>query len=346
MFGTAKPGQGAVTAALRRPDRFPPRRVLTAPGYAASTSTATPAGVPPPSPPRPRRRQQGAPATSWSATPTQALPGQIRTWRCGSAPGDAWNQINGGAPNDTIRMATIEKADGRAPPPPTTRSRPSGNRPSRKDTVEDFSAACFYFARELQKTRKVPLGLVHASWGGSGIEGLAELRPLLRKVGGNWRRHRDPEPVDQGSRRRQPPLGRDHQGLVERQASHRGRRRPLDRRRPVDSGVPDGLGVWERWGVPALAEFNGVVWFETEVTLTAAQAKQASLTPTVGQCRRNGHHLCQRRRDRRDLEASVAGPIPSAGGRQRRSVGKNTIVVSAYDTYANGGMYGDPAARP
>ena len=46
-----------------------------------------------------------------------------------------------------------------------------------------FSAACFYFARELQKTRKIPLGLVHASWGGSGIE--AWMTPTaLRKVGG------------------------------------------------------------------------------------------------------------------------------------------------------------------
>jgi sialate O-acetylesterase len=33
-----------------------------------------------------------------------------------------------------------------------------------------FSAACFYFARELQRTVDVPMGLIQAAWGGSRIE--------------------------------------------------------------------------------------------------------------------------------------------------------------------------------
>ncbi|MBC7988217.1 MAG: 9-O-acetylesterase, partial [Luteimonas sp.] len=37
-------------------------------------------------------------------------------------------------------------------------------------TLRNFSAACFYFARELQKTVAVPMGLVNAAWGGSRIE--------------------------------------------------------------------------------------------------------------------------------------------------------------------------------
>jgi sialate O-acetylesterase len=37
-------------------------------------------------------------------------------------------------------------------------------------SVRDFSAACFYFARDLQKTVHVPIGLIHASWGGSRLE--------------------------------------------------------------------------------------------------------------------------------------------------------------------------------
>ena len=35
--------------------------------------------------------------------------------------------------------------------------------------MPDWSAACFYFARELQKSVHVPIGLVHSSWGGSNI---------------------------------------------------------------------------------------------------------------------------------------------------------------------------------
>ncbi len=38
------------------------------------------------------------------------------------------------------------------------------------DSVRGFSAACFYFARELQRTVTVPMGLIQAAWGGSRIE--------------------------------------------------------------------------------------------------------------------------------------------------------------------------------
>ena len=51
------------------------------------------------------------------------------------------------------------------------------------DTVRDFSAACFYFARELQKTVDVPMGLIQAAWGGSRIEAWTS-SDALRMQGG------------------------------------------------------------------------------------------------------------------------------------------------------------------
>jgi sialate O-acetylesterase len=38
------------------------------------------------------------------------------------------------------------------------------------DTVKDFSAVAYYFGRALQKELKVPVGLIHTSWGGSPAE--------------------------------------------------------------------------------------------------------------------------------------------------------------------------------
>jgi len=38
------------------------------------------------------------------------------------------------------------------------------------DTVKKFSAVAYYFGRDLQKTRGVPVGLIHTSWGGSPAE--------------------------------------------------------------------------------------------------------------------------------------------------------------------------------
>ena len=53
-------------------------------------------------------------------------------------------------------------ADGRRRPAP-------GSRPSPK-TVGGFSAVGYFFGRDLQKTLKVPVGLIHTSWGGTRAE--------------------------------------------------------------------------------------------------------------------------------------------------------------------------------
>ena len=40
--------------------------------------------------------------------------------------------------------------------------------------------------------------------------------------------------------------------------------------------APRQLGYWENWGVPELADYNGMLWYRTHVTLTAKQASQAA----------------------------------------------------------------------
>lgn len=64
------------------------------------------------------------------------------------------------------------------------------------ETVGDFTAVGFFFARELYQKLNIPIGLVHASWGGSQIEGWiskegmmsnAELRPTIQNLPTNWR---------------------------------------------------------------------------------------------------------------------------------------------------------------
>ena len=66
---------------------------------------------------------------------------------------------------------------------------------SSEETVGDFTAVGFFFAREIHKKLQVPVGLVHSSWGGSQIEGWIsreamlssdELRDYARKLPKNW----------------------------------------------------------------------------------------------------------------------------------------------------------------
>ena len=42
------------------------------------------------------------------------------------------------------------------------------------------------------------------------------------------------------------------------------------------SRAPAALGAWERWNVPALADYNGMVWYRTQVVLSAEQAARGA----------------------------------------------------------------------
>ncbi|MBO0935455.1 sialate O-acetylesterase [Fibrella sp. HMF5335] len=63
------------------------------------------------------------------------------------------------------------------------------------ETVGDFTAVGFFFARELYQKLNVPIGLLHSSWGGSQVEGWIskesmlsnpELRPTVQQLPTNW----------------------------------------------------------------------------------------------------------------------------------------------------------------
>jgi sialate O-acetylesterase len=69
--------------------------------------------------------------------------------------------------NDTIRMLTVEHATSLTPL--VDFATPLAWQSAAPETVPAWSAACFFFGRELQKTVQVPIGLVNASWGGSNI---------------------------------------------------------------------------------------------------------------------------------------------------------------------------------
>jgi sialate O-acetylesterase len=50
---------------------------------------------------------------------------------------------------------------------------------SSSETVGDFTAVGFFFAREIHQKLKVPVGLIHSSWGGSQIEGWISKEGML-----------------------------------------------------------------------------------------------------------------------------------------------------------------------
>lgn len=207
--------------------------------------------------------------------------------------------------------------------------------------VGEFSAVGYHFARQMQTTLGVPVGLVNTAWGGSHLEtwvrrGVAladaELAPFVKDL------PTDNAGFAQGLRQRletrvaawQPGL--PSQGVDASGWSAAGN--------DVDANWPtlQAPGVWEGQG---LADLDGVVWLRRKVELSAAQAAGSAELhlAKVDDCDEvwvNGQKVggqCGYDQPRR--YALPAGLLKA---------GQNWIAVRVTDTGGGGGIHGDAAA--
>ena len=209
-------------------------------------------------------------------------------------------------------------------------------------TTEHFSAACYYFVRELQKTVNAPQGIISSNWGGSRIEpwiseaglhavdGYQEPLALLGEYRTNravafwhwgdlWQKWWLAQPVNQG---KQPwmPAGAKAAGWQH---------------------APERLDYWETWNVPALGRYDGLMWFRAHVKLTGDQAKQAA-------------KLSMGSIDDVDVTWMNGRVVGNTYGLETRTydlparllkAGDNVVVVNVDDFWGDGGMYGPADQR-
>jgi sialate O-acetylesterase len=246
-----------------------------------------------------------------------------------------------GANNDRIRMLTV---------PQTGASEPQGHfaapvqwKPTTPQNVADFSAACYYFARELQKTVNVPMGLINASLGGSRIEPWISAQ-ALRKVGGY------DEALDTLALHAKDPQaaaarwGKIWETWWRKQPQVKQGDEPWKAGATEDGwkAAPSPLINYQEWGVPDLASFTGMLWYRTTVTLTAKQAAQDA-TLSVG----NVDEV-----DQTWINGTGVGSSSYGGSSRdyplRHSLlhaGKNLIVINDLNTYQAGGVMGPADMR-
>lgn len=209
------------------------------------------------------------------------------------------------------------------------------------DTVRDFSAACYFMARDLRASQKVPMGLIDATWGGTAIdawrpESALAKDPAVQADLALLRSYRsDPARASAqfGERWMAWYRGKsgDAAGAEPWQADAPGEWRPLP-----------SFDPWEKWGVAELAQYNGMLWYRTEVTLTPEQAAKGA-TLALGPAD--------------DMDASFVNGVPVgvtyAWGQPRLYAlspgtlkpGRNVIAVGVVDTWGEGGLTGTPDQR-
>ncbi len=240
--------------------------------------------------------------------------------------------VIGAAGDDGIRLVTVQK-DFDVAPQEAFRN-PLAWAAASPASVGSFSAACYYFAQDLRRDHAVPTGLISSSWGGSNIETWMSPKALAAQGYGDQLSILSEMATD--------PVAAQGRWGLRWQAWWDGlaRDRPWS---PDDAGqwtpVP-AMEPWERWGVPALASYNGMVWYRLDIDLTAEQAAA-------------GRSLSLGYVDEAD-QTWVTGLAVGASGSGVRlfalpagmlKAGRITVVVNAYDTWEVGGLYGPAEKR-
>ena len=211
------------------------------------------------------------------------------------------------------------------------------------ETTGDFSATCYFFARELARSQPVAQGLIVSAWGGSKIQPWMS-EGAIRTLGGY-----DTALAVLEQYRGDPAAAAQRWGeewqrwWLDQKNVTRGKQPWVAVRGDSTDwqAAPPEMTPWESWGVPSLATYDGMVWYRARVKLTAAQAKLPA-TLSLGQV------------DEVDLTWLNGRAIGSNGCCPERNyavpagllkAGENLVVVNAVDTYASGGLYGPAEKR-
>ena len=149
------------------------------------------------------------------------------------------------------------------------------------ETIGNFSAACYYFARDLKKTVNVPIGMVVAAWGGARVRNWVSEGELRRAA------------LDTDDRDMLAVSRTDQQAALRRWGAKweawwtsalpsAGRPWTADYSDASWKTAPPALGAWALWNGSSPDGFVGQMWMRTTVTLTAEQAAKSGAVLDLG----------------------------------------------------------------
>jgi sialate O-acetylesterase len=260
--------------------------------------------------------------------------------------GDSFSEINNSA-NNGIRMLTVAHAA--SPVPLAEFHDPVAWEVAAPATVPNWSAVCFFFARELQQTTRAPIGLIHSSWGG------ANIRPWLSAAALHAQGTYEPglallSLYSKDETAAQAGFAGQWEQWWRGKTGDSPGAEPWSVRtgkaRQDDTGgwkpAPAGLGDWRDWGAGELKEFTGLIWFRTRITLTAQQAAAANrlaLGPInqVDQTWINGRPIGNTFGYGTERTYTLTPGILHKGD--------NTLVINVVSTYGGGGLLSGGARR-
>ena len=207
------------------------------------------------------------------------------------------------------------------------------------DTAAQFSAVAYFFAREIRADQHVPIGIINDNWGGSRIEPWMDAATAGVK----------PAAIEARIQREDAAQARLMAGTRQRLARWTGVLEATgadpDQARYAAADLDEH--DWTPIAVPALWEsqgydgMDGVAWYRTHFTVSAAEAAQG-VTLDLGMIDDSDFSW---------VNGTLIGQTDNAWNHPRHyrvppaalHAGRNTLAIRVDDLGGGGGVHGEPA---
>ncbi|MXV51177.1 9-O-acetylesterase [Pedobacter sp. HMF7647] len=206
-------------------------------------------------------------------------------------------------------------------------------------SVADFSSVAYFFARELYKETKIPIGLIHTSWGGTIAEAwtsaatlktMPDFKDAVVKI--------ESSSKDQAELKRkyQADLAKWQADMVGKDAGYReGKAIWLDNQSSNDWKTMAVPGLWEEKALPS---FDGVVWMKKKISIPQSWVgKEIQLS--LGTIDDDDITWINDTKVGQTVGVSVPRKYTIAANTLK--AGDNTITVRVFDSGGGGGFFGD-----
>lgn len=206
------------------------------------------------------------------------------------------------------------------------------------ESVADFSATAYFFARKIYKEKNIPIGLIHSSWGGTVIEAWTSSGALTTI------HDFDAEIQAMKSEIAAAALLKKYNADMEDwEMKLRGSDQGFETGKIIWATPNFDDSSWKTMTLPSffdsngLGNFDGIVWFRKKITLSENSVKK-DLTISYyadddDMIWVNGNYIGETK----GYNVKRHYTIPSQFLRK----GENTITIRVFDGSGNGGIYGD-----
>lgn len=212
-----------------------------------------------------------------------------------------------------------------------------GWQPCTPQYVADFSAVAYFFAREIYQHKKIPIGLIHTSWGGTVAEAWTSAGTLEKMDDFKAAVEKVKQSDDQTARA----------GFVTAMQSWQQQVSAKDeglsgnwQATSLDVSTWQHMQFPARWETDGLDDFDGIIWFRRKITVPEALAGK-DMVADLGTIDDN---------DITYFNGEEIGRTDGHGQYRRYTIparlvkaGENEITIRIFDTGGNGGMDKEPA---